>query len=224
MKQSQAWIGLSAALALAACGSSKDASTGNFERIINDHYAKDCILVRPDGGLGVSFDGFPVTIELDEVKHPNQAERNERKLAQFEALAKAGLLSVEDAVVERKQRWGNATEKVSTKVYTLTDAGQKDYRETESGSALRGKKAGFCVGHYRVDEIKRFTEPGTFGPYTMSEVIYTYSPRDVPGWANDSVVREAMPQLERVLQEQQDGKTAMVLTNEGWVHERDMED
>jgi hypothetical protein len=156
--------------------------------------------VRPDGGIGVSDSSFPVTIELEGDDHPKQAERNARKLVQFEALVKAGVLRVEDAMVESTRGlWGNRTRQVPAKVYSLTDAGQKDYLETGSDGPMSRKRANFCVGHYRVDEIKRFTEPGTIGPYTMSQVVYTYSPQGVPAWAKDAVVREAMPQLARAL-------------------------
>lgn len=216
-------LGAGIAALLTACGSAKDASEGNFKKIIDAHYAKDCIAVQPDGGFGVDSETFPVTIELEPVKHPNQAERNAEKLAQFEALAKAGLLSVKDTQVQGKGGlWGHQGQMLDAKEYALTDAGRASYQETER---TRARKTGeFCAGHYAVDAIKRFTEPGSLGPYTASEVSYTYSPQNVPAWANNPAVRAAIPQLDRQLQERQEGRAVMILTNEGWVHEKDFQD
>lgn len=207
---------------LAGCGSARDASESNFARVIDAHYARGCIAVRPTGGLGVSDGEFPVVVELEEGDRPAVQERNHRNTAQFEAFADAGLLSAEDTTVEgRRGLFSRETVQRPARVYSLTPAGEAALADGADGrSAGRG---GFCAGRYAVDEIKRFTEPGTMGPYTVSEVAYVYSPRDVPDWAEALRGNEAVPQVGRALQAKQEGKAALVLTNEGWVHERDFD-
>ena len=224
MKHYAALVGACLAIALAGCGSAKDASKGNFEKIINAHHAKDCILVQAGGGLFGGGSEFPVTVELEDGSHRNHVETNERRTKDYAALVKAGLLAEEEDVIERERsgRSGKKIEQVPTKQYTLTDTGKQYFQAKEASKAgTRGKSPGFCVGHYKVDEIKRFTEPGSIGPYTVSEVSYLYSPKGVPDWARDPSLQEAFPNLADRLQDGQNGTAALMLTNEGWVHEKD---
>lgn len=227
METIHAWIGVLAACVLAGCGSVQDANERNFKKAIDSYYAHECILVQPEGGMGVSHEGYPVTVRLEDASEGRKAQRkaelNRERTIQFEALARVGLLTAEDTVVETKAHFfGNRLEKRPGRRYSLTEEGARHYR-SEPGSALIRGRHGFCAGHYAVDEIRRFTEPGTVGGYTISQVVYTYSPRDVQKWAQDPAVRHAIPSLDEALRNSREGKATLVLTNEGWVHERDFE-
>jgi hypothetical protein len=217
-------VGACLIIALAGCGSAKDASKANFEKVVNAHYAKDCILVRPGDGLGGAGSDFPVTVELREIERPEDAKRNEELTREYAALVKAGLLTEEDTTT--KSRWSLGKDRiVPARRYSLTDEGKTFYQaERKSNTGRTEKPSGFCAGHYVVDEIKRFTEPGNMGPYTISEVSYTFSPQEVPAWAKDAVVQESVGKLKERLVDGQAGKATLIKTNEGWVHERDFQD
>lgn len=211
--------GATLAVLMSACGSAQDASVDNFQKVIDAHFVRECILVRPDGGIGVDSRSFPVTVELNPSDRQAARNLNDRATREFETLAAVGLLQVEDTTIASSGWHLGPAKQVPAKRYTLTEAGEKSYQTDEKHRAT-----GFCAGQYRVDEIKRFSEPGTVGPYTMSEVAYVYSPQDVPEWATDAKVQQAMPELAKALQAKQDGKAALIKTNEGWVHERDFND
>lgn len=204
---------------VSACGSAQEASVGNFKQVIDAHYARDCILVRLEGGRGVETGRFPVTVELNASQGQAARERNAWETREFDALVAVGLLRVEDTTVASRGWHVGPAKQVPAKRYTLTEAGEKNYRADE-----QQPPAGFCAGHYQVDEIKRFSEPGARGPYTMSEVAYVYSPQDVPDWATEPRVLQTMPELVTALRVGQDGQAVLIKTNEGWFHERDFDD
>lgn len=211
--------GIAMVVGVSACGSALEASVDNFQQVIDAHYARDCILVRLESGHGVETGSFPVTVELNAAQGQAARERNAWETRQFEALAAVGLLRVEDTLIASRGWHVGPAEQVPAKRYTLTEAGQKSYRAEEEQ-----RHAGFCAGHYQVDAIKRFSEPGALGPYTRSEVAYVYSPQDVPDWATEAKVLQTMPELVKALQVGQDGKAILIKTNEGWFHEGDFDD
>ncbi|AJR26924.1 hypothetical protein TZ53_24335 (plasmid) [Sphingobium sp. YBL2] len=49
---------------------------------------------------------------------------------------------------------------------------------------------------------------------------YRYHLVDVPSWAGNAKLTAAYPELERNTAESLEGKAAVILTNEGWVHEK----
>lgn len=204
---------------LAACSSPKDASEDNFARVINDHYARECILVNPRRSILITEgNGYPLTVELD----PDDAEDNAGRTAQYQALVQAGLLKGEQVSVEKRSMFGKPRT-IPVMRYSLTDTGMQAYQQSKDETG-ESQRTGFCAGYYRVDTIKRFSEPGAFGPYTVSEVAYSFSPQEVPSWAGDAALQSAMPQLAKALQTSQDGKTTLILTNEGWVHQADFDE
>lgn len=211
--------GIALVVGVSACGSAQEASVGNFKQVLDAHYARDCILVRLEGGRGMDTDSFPVTVELNPSQGQAARERNAWETREFEALVAVGLLRVEETMIASRGWHVGPAKQVPAKRYTLTEAGKKTYRAEEEQ-----RPAGFCAGHYQVDAIKRFSEPGAMGPYTMSEVAYVYSPQDVPGWATEAKMLQTMPELVKALQVGQDGKATLIKTNEGWFHEGDFDD
>jgi hypothetical protein len=194
--------------ALAACGSSKDASKPNFAKAIDAQLAKRCLTVSFGMSAMTTSTTFPVSVAITQpsllISADQAKQQNERAFGPYDALAKAGLLTAADAPVQ--PLFGR--DKVPGKVYALTDAGVKALKDP--------KYTTFCAGHYQVDEIVNFTEPGNAMGTTISRVTFTYSPKDVPAWVNDDGVTTAFPALAKQREAHQQGHAVMVLQNDGW--------
>ena len=80
----------------------------------------------------------------------------------------------------------------------------------------------FCYGEPAVKEIVRFTEPGDMMGMTVSQVEYTWQLKNMPEWARSKAMQATFPQLERDNADTLKDKDAVVLMNEGWVHEKAM--
>jgi hypothetical protein len=50
----------------------------------------------------------------------------------------------------------------------------------------------------------------------ISEVLYTYSPSDVPAWVWSSDMQSAFPDLAQQLARKQQDRITVMLTNNGW--------
>ncbi|EAT2223328.1 hypothetical protein EZ100_22725 [Salmonella enterica] len=192
-------------LMLTGCDSSKDASEGNFTKVINDKLSNKCISFSPAGLFNMSgYPKKPFTIVLynsdDEVLDGNAVVANAKMLALPEALVKAGLLTSQDK--ETKKLY---PEKIlKAKEYTITEEGKK-YLQSENSP-------NFCIGHYKVDEIIDFTEPSETLGIKMSHVNYMYSPTDIPDWAKNKEIKENV----RELADGQKNRITLVLKNTGW--------
>ncbi|WP_244818593.1 hypothetical protein [Caballeronia sp. Lep1P3] len=200
---------------LAACGSPKEASNSNFEKAINKHYAKDCITIHP---FAASADGrsYPITVALQE-KAPYQQQAqvdqsNALTTSSFDALVDAGVLSVATGTKQRKAWLSEKEFTVPAKIYSLTDAGKK--------ALVQPDGADLCVGHYKVDDVTRFSEPSNALGHTISEVAFTMSAVDVPDWAkNDKVAKQY--RLDQALAPHIKGNRTLVLASDGWIDSAD---
>ncbi|EJB0098741.1 hypothetical protein MUM39_004852, partial [Escherichia coli] len=102
--------------------------------------------------------------------------------------------------------------KVPGREYALTDEGKKYLKSPE--------RPDFCVGHYKVDEIVDFTEPGDAMGMKITQVNYIFSPTSIAEWAKRDDVRAAFLGLESDLKEKQTKRITLVLKNDGWSAER----
>lgn len=216
-------ITLAAASLLTACGSAKDANKSNFTKAIDTHFAKHCIVINPGNRMGNSSDAYPATIAVTMPSQFLSADRakqqNDMMTGTYEALVKAGLLTVSDGHAKPTMSWtisGSTTQQVPAKVYALTAAGKQALADQKG---MKG--TGFCAGHDQVDDIVRFTPPSSAMGATMSTVIYTFSPTDVPTWAKSNAVVKAFPDLAQQLTRQQKGHIDLVLANDGWIVDSD---
>jgi hypothetical protein len=153
----------------------------------------ECIGINPG-----SLAPFPVSVASDD-----------RSFAQYNALTNAGLLSATDTLVQ--PTIGGIPlirAKVPGRTYSLTDEGRRVLGDP--GSAT------FCAGHYKVDEVLDFTVPGNAMGATISEVLYMYSPSDVPTWVSSFDIQSAFPNLAQQLARKQESRVTVVLTNNGW--------
>lgn len=212
------------AVALAGCSNSKEASKGNFEHAINDWIEKQppCLGV-PDGTVtapGQKYGSLPVYVEATPSKSPYDEESRQRRLAPLTALAEAGLLKVTKTEIEQKNMFGGSEQKVAVMAFDLSDKGKSAYSNESSKTAMSGVRSGFCYGKPHVDEVTNFTQPGDMMGMTISQVSYKYHLADLPDWAENAKVTEAFPELKRNTAESRDAKAAVVLTNDGWKHEK----
>jgi hypothetical protein len=123
------------------------------------------------------------------------------------------VLSVSDGTKQEKSLFGKREITVPTKVYALTDAGKKAIENSAGSTAM-------CIGHYKVDEVVRFTEPSNAMGQTVSTVSFTVSPVDVPDWAKSVDVQKAYG-LDKKLAEHIKSTRTVVLASDGWVDASD---
>lgn len=200
---------------LAACGSSKEASNSTFGKALDKHYAKECITVSPST-FSADGNAYPITVPLV-AKSPWQQQAqvdglNARKTQEFDALVDAGVLSVSNGTKPAPAWASNRESTAPTKIYSLTDAGKK--------ALLRPDGPAFCIGHYKVDDVTRFSEPSNALGHTISEVAFTVSPVDVPDWAKNDKVAKVF-NLDRALSGHTKANRTMVLASDGWIDSSD---
>jgi len=211
---------------VAGCSNPKAADKKNFETAINDWISKNppCLSLpsgsvraadRPaDAGI------FPLYVEAAVSDHSMRLEIQKKAAAPFEALAAAGLMKGEPAEITQSGYFPGPQPKVAVVAYTLTPEGEKAF--SEKGNSRLMATPSFCYGEPAVKEIVRFTEPGEMMGMTVSQVDYTYQLKNMPEWAKSKAMQEIFPQLARDNAETLEGKAAVVLMNEGWVHEKAM--
>ncbi|TAM07281.1 MAG: hypothetical protein EPN70_03250 [Paraburkholderia sp.] len=203
------------AFTLAACGSSKDANNGNFEKAINAHFAKDCITIQP---VIMAADGnsYPMTVQLQQQNAlftQAQVNQNNANATQpLDVLVKAGVLSVSDGTKKVHPMFGNGEITVPTKVFKLTDMGKK--------ASVSADSTAMCIGHYKVDDVVRFTEPNNTLGQTISQVSFTVSPVEVPDWARNADVQKVYGLGDKLAEHSKVTRT-LVLASDGWIDASD---
>lgn len=204
-------LALSAAalFSLAACGNPKEANEKNFRKAIQAHL--DSL-----GGLCVNS-GFQSTENPEPfiVKTNNFIDTRQGP----DALAAAGLVKATATEADEQSFFGNTTRKVPATRYEITDKGKKFLREQPSWSG--GKAAAFCTGRLEVASIKNFTEPGEVMGMRMSRVNFLMKVSGEDAWARHPEVLRTNKELARLLSDREiPAEATMILTNEGWVHEK----
>jgi len=211
---------------VAGCSDPKAASKKNFETVINDWISKNppCLSL-PYSGVRAADSAadagvFPLYVEAAVSDHPVRLENQKKAAAPFEALEVAGLLKAEPAEITQSGFFAGPQPKLAVVAYTLTPEGEKAF--SAKGNSRMMADPSFCYGEPSVKEIVRFTEPGDMMGMTVSQVEYTYQLKNMPEWAKSKPMQAAFPQLARDNADTLEDKDAVVLMNEGWVHERAM--
>lgn len=215
-----------AALALlsAACSNPKAANKNNFQHAIQDWIGDHppCIDV-PGGDVDAanSSAGLPRYMTADASPNQFTNDAHKKRLAPLNVLVDAGLLKVTPTTIT-EQSWmpGIAGRKVNVLAYDLTDKGKAALPKAGGTSTIGGGGASLCYGKPTVDEVTQFTEPGDMMGIKASQVSYRYHLAALPDWAKNAKVRAAFPKIEQDSATSLEGKAAVVLTNEGWKHER----
>jgi hypothetical protein len=89
----------------------------------------------------------------------------------------------------------------------------KRYELTNYGKRVPPR---FCYGHRVVTSIDSFTPPAMVDGQSTSQVSYHYKTMDIPGWADSDAMRKAFPALAKASSPDAQGRTAVVLTMNGW--------
>ncbi len=196
-------LGVSAVVALTGCGNSKEASKGNFKAAVQAHLDKKqgvCTVIAEKD--------FPFSVEKEGFLRD--------RYAQASALAEAGLLTKTDITMTVTGLGGN--QQIPGAEFNLTEEGKK-FRLTEAG--VLGPTNSFCTGKFKVSEVKNYTEPSDQMGVKMSRVNYVSSVEDVADWAKLPGVQKAFPRLASEIKPQVEGQAVLILTSEGWIHEKD---
>lgn len=196
---------LAAFLLLSGCNEAKKPNAAHFTVAINRYLAKH--------GAECTFfaQTFPVDIPASELKDRSGAAP---KMA---ALEQAGLVRGNDTTAVIRGMMGALGPSPPRPVrrYELTEEGRK-YFQVKPG--VFGQSSAFCYGHEAVDSIVKWTEPAATGPYTQSEVTYTYKIADLPAWATRADVQQAFGDIRTTVSgiSKTDETAELQLTNAGW--------
>jgi hypothetical protein len=196
-------LALLAAVSVLACSNPKDATKSNFSRALQAYHdeAKACLRV--------------------DVRFPHEAEKGSSTLPVLQELAARGLLTANDTqkVVQQVALFGAPpTRKVDATAFALSDAGKAISRE-ETGWT---HSTAFCFGTPKGVEVTSFTEPADMMGVRISQVTYTYQVNDIADWADSETLRKHSRELARAVASKgtpAQNKAALVLMNDGWVHE-----
>jgi hypothetical protein len=214
------------AAVVTGCSDPKAASKKNFETAINDWISQNppCLSL-PYGGVKAANRAddagvFPLYVEAAVSEHPLRLENQKKAAAPFETLAAAGLLKGESTEITQSGFFAGPQPKMAVVAYSLTPEGEKAF--SEKGNSRLMANPSFCYGEPAVKEVVRFTEPGEMMGVTVSQVDYTYQLKNLPEWAKSKAMQAQFPQMARDTVETLEAKAAVVLMNEGWVHEKAM--
>lgn len=199
------------AIMLPACGDrSQTANEVNFKAALNAHFSKmkECSGV----GTGVDDQGFLGTFHAE----GRDWTANERE--RFEALEEIGVLeAVRFQKTEKSVLNPGTTDIVDYVGYKFSAMGTQYVRPGELDAG--GVQAGIpqlCYGTMQVVEVLNFTEPVAVAGVKASNVKFTYKLVDIAPWADS-------PALEASANNIFEGSENLVLTNNGWMHHKDMD-
>jgi len=200
---------------LVGCSSPKDASKDNFKKVINAYLDKNCITISPQESpwRGISYHVFPVTIKLLPSDNKGTDEQKAQITQEFDALVGIGMLEVQDGSAKvNKSTADDEKITIPAKIYALSEKGKQLFSKT-----------GFCVATYEVNEISGFSEPSQSMGHARSDVSFLVSPKDIKDWSKKETIIKAFPRLLRKLEQNQAQSARLILMNDGWVHEDEVE-
>lgn len=186
------------ALNVAACSSPKVANKSNFSRAIQTYLDTKNGLCAAIPGEGLTF----TLVELDMVSDRRGAD----------ALVEAGLLS--KRATEVKHRY--LDKMVPGTEYQTTKKGKK-FLVPKGADRY---EAAFCTGRYKVVSVDNFTEPSDMMGAKISRVTFRYTVEDAEDWARSEGVLANYRNFAKQTQGDISESAALILTNDGWLHER----
>jgi len=191
---------LALALPLAGCSDPKAASDDNFKSALQGWFDTNPVCTTL-----VAMGKVPIVREV-----PNHVDE-----AKLDLAVNAGLLSVES--FREVPRF--ATKPADFRRYTPTDTGKDAIRANDTG--LGGVQ--LCFARRNVVEVVNWTEPGDVMGLRATQVRYRYRLDDIAPWTQTADMRAAFPQLAKALDTPEgEDKASLILTNEGWAHERSL--
>lgn len=193
-------------LALAGCSDPKAASEKNFKTAVQNYL--DALYPRC-----YVVSSFPAFKSDWDINHSNE------KLA---ALAKAGLLTEKEVEVEEKDFMGRL-KTVKKLSYNLNDEGKKYYKAAVAKNMRGDSLGGLCAGKATVKSIVQYSEPADMMGLKVSQVNYEYTVAGLPKWASSPELQKYVEGLKPDVDSQDTPvkkAEAVILTNNGWVHEK----
>ena len=194
--------------ALTGCSDPKKANEENFEKAAQtylDTQYPQCFVVTE----------FPTETKDFDITGNNKA---------LHALAQVGI--IKEVELSRKEIPKSLWQEQRTDIrysFDLTDEGRKFYKN-DGQKLMNGTTAGgLCVGKAQVVSVDQFSEPGDMMGQKISRVTYSYKVHDLPDWARNEAVVATIRGLAPVIASEKTPikeTRAMILTNNGWVHER----
>jgi hypothetical protein len=191
---------------LTACNSAKKPSATNFTKAINEYLSKH--------GEACTVIGrrFPIDVPRSE-----QGEQSGigPELAALEQAGLVGGTNTTAVVHSMLDPLRGSTPPQPVKEYELTSNG-KQYFQQIAGTF--GQTNGFCYGQKSVDAIIKWTEPVTAGPYSQTEVAYTYKIADLAPWAERPDVQREFGDVRTTVNgiSKSNEIIDLQLTNQGW--------
>jgi hypothetical protein len=190
---------------LAGCSNEKKPNAANFTKAINQYLAKRA------QACTFFAQTFPIDIPASELKNQYGTA------PQMAALEQAGLVHGSNTTAVLHGMMGALGPSAPRPVrrYELTDQGRK-YFQLKPG--VFGQNSAFCYGRKSVDSIVKWTEPTAMGPYTQSEVTYTYRIADLASWAQRADVQQSFGDIRATVSgiSKADEAAGLQLTNKGW--------
>lgn len=102
--------------------------------------------------------------------------------------------------------------------YQITEMGKKHFFPPVAEGF--GQRAAFCTGKYSIVTVDNFTEPSDAMGQKVSEVNFRYKVDAPAEWARSQGLRDAYKNVANEIQGDIQGKATLILTNNGWMHER----
>lgn len=196
------WIIL---VVLGGCNNEKKPNAANFMTAIDQYLANH--------GQTCTFfaQTFPIDIPVSQLKDQFGTA------PQMAALEQAGLVHGSNTTAALHGMMGALGPSAPRPVrrYDLTNEGRKYFQVKPS---VLGQSTAFCYGQKSVDAIVKWTEPATMGPYTQSEVTYTYKIVDLAPWAKRADVLQAFGDIRTTVSgiSKAHETAGLQLMNKGW--------
>lgn len=181
---------------LTACGSKTDPSEKNFGAALNQYLEKKgalCLRQR-----------WPVELSQWDL----ESEEADSRLAQMNALEKAGLVRGEESDVKVSEfRLGSSGPTAKIKRFSLTNTAKPFVRESN-----------LCWGQKALDRVVKWEGPLKLGDYQEAAVTYTYQIDKLSDWAQRPDVLAAFPHIRQVLDGagKKEARHSIKLTSQGW--------
>jgi len=182
---------------LIACSDPQEANEENFSAALQEYLSTK-----------------PACLDWPDRRTYKMLNNRSRKL---DALAEAGLLELHifkpsKAAGTRRTRYQYILSKKGLTIAGVDDAGMAQ-RKLGAGEDLK-----LCYGKREVVDIDTFTPPRAMGPYTVSEVKYTWKLADVQDWVRNKSLESAFKLKKKLKQGPRKDTELLALTNKGWLH------
>ncbi len=201
---------MGATMMMTACSdTSQIANEANFKAALNAHFSK----MKECSGVGTGMDdqGFLRTF------HAEGRDWTAKERERFEALEKVGVLEAVSFTKTEKSVLNPGTTNIVDYVgYKFSAMGTQYVRpaELDAGSVQSGIPQ-LCYAAMQVVDVLNFTEPVAVSGVKASKVKFTYKLVDIAPWADSPALKARGKNI-------LEGSEDLVLTNNGWVHHKDM--